>query len=125
MDAPTVLLIDGDGDSLAIYSLILQHHGIRALQAGDGETGFRMACEEQPDLIVLEPFVPVAGGVPMTELLRMDPRSARLPVLLVTAAPILLDGLVSDGERYMVKPCQPRYFLAEVQRRLGPVLTAA
>ena len=128
MEGPTVLIIDGDRDSLTIYSLVLTHHGFRVLLAADGETGFAMACEHQPDLIVLEPFVPGVRGLAMLELLRGAQQTASLRMLVVTAAPGLLEGLatvVPWGQRYLVKPCQPRYFLAEVQRRLEPALSAA
>jgi len=128
MNAPTVLLIDGDSDSLAIFSLILRHHGFRVLVTEDAETGFTMAREEQPDLVVLEPFVPAVRGRRLTEMLRAEERTARLRVLLVTAVPSLVEGELSLGdwaEGYLVKPCQPRFFLAEVQRRLESVLSAA
>ena len=128
MNAPTVLLIDGDRDSLAIFSLILRHHGIRVLQAEDGGTGFEMARGYQPELIVLEPFVPPVRGVRLTQLLRAEPLTARLQLLVVTAVPSLMEGpatLLEPGERYLVKPCAPRYLLAEVQRRLKPALSAA
>jgi DNA-binding response OmpR family regulator len=128
MDGPTVLLIDSDRDSLNIYSLILRHHGFRVLLAEDGDAGIALACESQPDLIVLEPFVPGVRGLPLLELLRDEERTARLRVLLVTSVPSMVDRLttvVPWADRYLVKPCQPRYFLAEVQRRLEPALSAA
>ena len=128
MNVPTVLLIDGDRDSLAIFSLILRHHGIRVLQTQDGEAGFDMARIHQPDLIVLEPFVPPVRGVQLTQLLRTEPLTAGLQLLVVTAVPSLMEGCATPldrGERYLVKPCAPRYLLAEVQRRLEPALSAA
>ena len=128
MDGPTVLIIDGDRDSLDIYSLILGHHGFRVLLASDEEAGFALACEQQPDLIVLEPFVPGLRGLPLVEMLRAEACTARLRVLMVTAAPSLVEGLetiVPWADGYLVKPCQPRDFLAEVQRRLQPIPTAA
>ena len=128
MHAPTVLLIDGDRDSLDIYSSILRHHGFRVLVTDDGETGFALACEHQPELVVLEPFVLLAHGVPLTELLQADARTSALSVLLVTGAPTVVESTKSVGrwgERYLVKPCRPGRFLAEVRRRLEPLSSAA
>ena len=128
MEPPTVLIIDGDRDSLNIYSLVLSYHGFRVLVADDGEAGFALACEHQPDLIVLEPFVPGVRGLALLDLLRAEERTAGLRMLVVTAVPSLVEGLaamVPPGQQYLVKPCQPRYFLAEVQRRLEPSLSAA
>jgi DNA-binding response OmpR family regulator len=128
MNAPTVLLIDGDRDSLAIFSLILRHHGIRVLEAEDGATGLEMARDHQPELIVLEPFVAPVRGVPLTQLLRAEPLTCGLQLLVVTAVPSLMEnpaGLLEQGEPFLVKPCAPGDLLAEVQRRLEPALSAA
>ena len=127
MDGPTVLIIDGDQDSLNIYSLVLSYHGFRVLVADDGETGFALACEHQPDLVVVEPFLPGVRGLAMVEMLRREERTAGLRMLVVTAVPSLVEGLAAmvPSTQYLLKPCQPRYFLAEVQRRLEPTLSAA
>lgn len=126
MSGRTVLLIDGDRDTLVIYSLILEHVGFRVLQAMDAEQGAVMAREYQPDLVILEPFLQSAGEVSVTELLRSDERTADLRLLLVTAIPNLLKDRETSSERYLVKPCQPRMLLAEVLRRLdAPLLGAA
>ena len=125
---PTVLLIDEDKDSLVIFSLILRHHGFSVLETDDVERGFEMACEHQPDLIILEPFAAPVRGSRLTELLGAEACTSALRVLLVTAVPMLVERaiqLAGGGERFLVKPCQPRYLLAEVQRRLEPTLSAA
>lgn len=121
MSGPTVLLIDGDTDSRTIYSLILLHNGFQVLEAADGAVGFELACQHRPDLIVLEPFVPLVEGRPVADLLHGDARTAGLRVLLVTAVPNLLDRPEHAGGHWsgcLIKPCQPRIFLAEVQRRI-------
>jgi two-component system, OmpR family, phosphate regulon response regulator PhoB len=128
MRTPTVLLIDGDRDTLAIFSLILGYGGLRVLQADEAESGYALAREQQPELIVLEPFVPPVRGVQLTQLLRADPLTAGLQLLVVTAVPELMEGPASCGEwgaRYLVKPCAPRDLLVEVRRRLEPALSAA
>lgn len=126
MSAPTILLIDADRDSLAIFSLILRHHGFSVLEADDAESGYRLAREHQPELIVLEPFVSLLRGMRLTQLLRADPVTAGLQLLVVTAVPSLMEAPASYeewGERYLVKPCAPRELLAEVQRRIEPALS--
>lgn len=127
MKTPTVLLIDRDRDSLTIYSLILEHHGLTVLRAVDGDEGFRMACEHRPTLVVLEPYIPTSGERPIMELLHLDDRTTGLPLLLVTAVPGLLEGVAREREAagHLTKPCRPRRFLAEVQRRLEPTMPGA
>lgn len=120
---PTVLLVDSDPDSLVIYRLILEHGGYRVLEAADVREGFRLACEHQPNLIVLEPFQSRAGGR-LVEAFRSDPRTSALPLLIVTAVPFLLEefNLLDAAEEFLVKPCQPALLLAEVQRRTAPAI---
>lgn len=117
MPAATVLLIDPDPDSLNIYALVLEHHGFTVHCAASSEQGFQMACDVQPDLVVLEPFASAVGGKGLTELLRGEARTAHLPVLLITAVPAAAEGRAGC----LVKPCQPRRLLQEVQRRLKTV----
>lgn len=124
MDMATVLLIDPDDDSQAIFSLVLQHAGFEVLQARDGERGFALACQHQPDLVVFEPFTPLTAHGSLAAHFRASEHTARLPLLAVTAVPDLLsdDGISVE---FLVKPCRPRDLLSEVRRRLGRTLTAA
>ena len=124
MDMATVLLIDEDDDSLQIFSLVLQHAGYRVLQARDGDRGFDLACQHQPDLVVFEPFSTLVPRSSLAAHFRASEQTARLQLLAVTAAPGLLEG---DGPpvEFLVKPCRPRDFLSEVRRRLDPTPTAA
>lgn len=119
MQDRTVLLIDSDSDSLRIYTLILEHHGFRVLCAREGGQGFRLAREQQPDLLIVEPFEPASRSARVVDALRADASTAHLPVLVITAAPGLL-----RGQRHLTKPCQPMRVLEEVQRLLGMAVPA-
>lgn len=114
MPAATVLLIDPDPDSLNIYTLVLEHHGFAVRSTASSEHGFQMACDVQPDLVVMEPFAADVRGQSLADLLRVEARTAHLRVLMITAVPAAAEGRVGC----LVKPCQPRRFLEEVQRRL-------
>ncbi len=122
MDARTVLLVDGDRDSRFMYGAILEHHGYRVLQADDGEEGFRLACTHRPDLVVVELAVPVRYGHRLTALLKQDPCTASIPVLVVSAWARAADRELAkhDGcSAYLSKPCTPRRVLREVRRFIG------
>ena len=122
MDARTVLLVDGDRDSRFMYGAILEHHGYRVLQADDGDEGFRLACTCCPDLIVVELAVPVGNGHRLTSLLKQDPCTAAIPILVVSAWARAADRELAkhDGcSAYLSKPCTPRRVLREVRRFIG------
>jgi|SRR5690606_29441832 len=121
--ASTVLLIDNDGDSIAVYSLLLRHHGYEVIHAHDGETGLRMAFETAPDLVVSELFMPNAPGADVVDRLRGDDRTADTPLIVLDSAP----SVTRDSRRglrnlsRLTKPCEPSRLLDEVRRLLGAV----
>jgi CheY-like chemotaxis protein len=118
MKAPGVLLIDGDPDSLNIYSILLEHHGYRVLRAEDGDEGLRMAAEMQPRLIIVEPFTPCRREGGVLDALHEDPATAHIVVIVLTASPAFLISTRSalPADRLFTKPMQPRDLLNEVAR---------
>lgn len=121
MVARTVLLADADPDSLAIYSMMLEHHGFVVLRARDADEALRRGTEEGPGLIVADPFL-FGRGRPLAALLRQDPRTAGIPLIGLTALPASLG--VAPGQlacdAFLLKPCVPSRLLQEVQRWFGP-----
>jgi response regulator RpfG family c-di-GMP phosphodiesterase len=126
---PAVLLIDGDPDSLNIYSILLEHHGYRVLRAPSGEDGLRLATEQRPNLIILDPYTPFRGQAGVLDALLENVATAAIPLLVLTAVPGFLISPrygLTPGQ-LLSKPMQPRLLLYEVERRLQlgpPSLTA-
>ena len=120
MQPPAVLLIDGDPDSLTIYSILLEHHGYRVLRASNGNDGLRQAEEEQPQLVVLEPFTPYRCEGGILEAFQANPATASIPLIVLTAIPgFLISGHAGiAADRLFTKPLQPRRLLSVVERIL-------
>lgn len=122
MAEPTILLVEDNEDNLRIYSTILTYSGYRVLEATDGEAGLMAARESQPDLILMDVSIPKIDGWEVTRMLKEDPSTANIPVIALTA-----HALATDRERaqrigfdgYISKPAEPRFVLAEVERRVG------
>jgi CheY-like chemotaxis protein len=118
----TVLLVDQDLDSRIIYSMVLEHHGYRSLQAPDASEGLRLARAHRPDAIIAELLIPGIDGYQLIEHLKADERTARIPLLIVTSSPLVLvgpDEPLPGWDAYLRKPCAPRRVLAEVQRLIA------
>ncbi|MEX2571889.1 MAG: response regulator [Gemmatimonadota bacterium] len=124
MDSSTVLLIDSDDDSIAIYSLILRHHGYAVLMAHDPEAGLRMAFENRPQLVIAEVFLPSRGGMQLIDRIREDQRTAEIPVIILDSMPSFWEELPDSAGRLrrLTKPCEPSRLLAEVRRLLDPAV---
>jgi DNA-binding response OmpR family regulator len=120
MTPPKVLLIDSDVDSIAIYSLILRHHGFVVIQALDPDTGFQLAVEDRPDLVITEIFLPPVRGTTLLERLLDDARTSSTPLIVLDSVPSIGEYFVSSGriQHRLTKPCEPSRLLTEVQKLL-------
>src|SRR5215467_8912664 len=65
----------------------LQQAGFNVISAADGEEGLRLALERRPDLVILDLMLPKLPGHEVLREMRTNPRSARLPLLVVTSRP--------------------------------------
>ncbi len=79
-----ILCIDDDPLFLEQISDILQDAGHRALTARDADAGLSRAAHEHPDLILLDIVMPGMDGIEVCRRLKQDPRSAAIPVVLLT-----------------------------------------
>src|SRR6266567_2081173 len=59
--------------------------GYSVVTAADGEEGLRMACQNVPDLILLDMMLPKLGGPEVLQALRQEPRTAQVPVIVLSS----------------------------------------
>jgi CheY-like chemotaxis protein len=116
----TVLLVDDQIQLCYIYIDYLQRHGYRVLTAEDGVTALQTARAESPDVILMDFSMPQRSGADVARDLKADPRTAEIPIVMLTALPY---GAVGRAAReagcsgYLAKPCGPRRVLLEVERQ--------
>jgi CheY-like chemotaxis protein len=115
----TVLLVDDQLHLCSIHTEYLQQHGYRVLTAIDGDAALATAREQSPDVILLDHSMPRRSGLEVAQELKRDPRTAAIPIVMMTAMPYgALGRRARDAgcSGYLTKPCGPRRVLAEVQR---------
>lgn len=116
-----ILVID---DDVAINELIkvnLELNGYNALQAYDGTTGFAIAKQELPDLIILDVMMPEVDGYTVAQRIRQNPTTEETPILMLTALSQLNDkvkGFNIGVDDYLVKPFE----MEELQVRVKALL---
>ncbi|HEX4755609.1 MAG TPA: response regulator, partial [Candidatus Dormibacteraeota bacterium] len=80
-----ILQIEDDPDIAAMYALGMEMQGFEVLRAADGLAGVQVASASGPDLVVIDVGLPFLDGLQVLARLRQDPRTARVPALLLTA----------------------------------------
>ena len=117
----TVLVIDDEKDLIELIRYNLEKDGFEVKGAGDGESGLYSAAQEPPDLIVLDLMLPGIDGLEVCRRLRSDARTARIPVIMLTARGAESDrvvGLELGADDYVTKPFSPRELTARVKALL-------
>ena len=85
----TVLLVEDSKMQKIACERILTHAGFTVLCAMDGEQGLAVAREKLPDVILLDMLLPRIGGLQVLRLLREQPQTARIPVIILSTLPQL------------------------------------
>jgi CheY-like chemotaxis protein len=79
-----VLVVEDDRFLRRACEASLRQRGLTVLLATDGEEGLRMARAARPDVVLLDLLMPKLGGLEVLRLLRADPATASLPVLVLS-----------------------------------------
>ncbi len=108
-------------DEPDIRSLIVFHlgrEGYRCRTASTGAEALVEARASRPDLVVLDLMLPELDGLDVCRRLRADPRTAQLPIIMLTAKIDEVDrvvGLEMGADDYVAKPFSPKELVARVR----------
>jgi diguanylate cyclase (GGDEF)-like protein len=117
---PRILVVDDDPDLREMMRLVLEP-GYEVLCAEDGEASLEVARAEQPDLIVMDQFMPRLDGLGALERLRADPATEDIPVILVSARAdeaVRVRGLDLGAVDFLAKPFSEQELRARLDRTL-------
>ncbi len=117
-----ILVVDDDRTLTELMSLILKKEGFAPIVAADGAQCIAMFVEHQPDLVVLDVTMPGLNGFDVCQRLRA--MTATTPIIILTAQgneEAVVRGLDLGADDYVVKPFQPRAFVARVRANLRRV----
>jgi DNA-binding response OmpR family regulator len=117
-----VLIADDETNIRNILDFTLHAEGFDVVAARNGDDAYTLALGEQPDLIVLDVMMPGTNGFETCRRLKADRRTARIPVVLLTARGTREDrrtGEDAGADAYVTKPFSPGKLVAVVQDLLG------
>jgi two-component system cell cycle response regulator len=101
-----VLVVDDSELSRALIQRMLERNGFSVLTAVDGAEGAVTALREHPDAVVTDLEMPVMNGYQLARLLKSDPATADIPLLILTShgeASSRFWGLQTGADAYLVK----------------------
>lgn len=114
-----ILVVDDDRDIRQLVGDYLRQNGFRVSLAAEGRE-MKLALESAHiDLIVLDLMLPEVDGLEVCKLLRRDPATAPIPVIMVTAKASEIDrilGLELGADDYITKPFSPRELVLRVRK---------
>ncbi len=113
----TILQIEDNEANRILIERVLEPHGYRLLHAADGETGFRLAVDEKPDLILVDMGLPDIDGQTVVTLLKQVPHLEDVIIVAITAWPA--DKAQQMAEQYgchgcIIKPIEVRNFPQQI-----------
>ncbi|MBV9489440.1 MAG: response regulator transcription factor [Verrucomicrobia bacterium] len=114
----TILVVDDEPDAVALVRYHLQRSGFAVWTAADGPAALRVARQKRPDAIILDVMLPQMSGTEVLRLLRQEPDTAAVPVLMLTAraeATDRVEGLQLGADDYVTKPFSPREVVLRTQ----------
>jgi two-component system cell cycle response regulator len=123
-----VLVVDDSEVTRAILARTLRGAGFEVIEARDGAEGAMAALREQPAVVVTDLEMPTMDGFPLLRLLKADPASAHIPVLIVTShgeAASRYWGLRTGADAYLTKDHRPGELVETVHRLLGEAAKTA
>jgi type II secretory ATPase GspE/PulE/Tfp pilus assembly ATPase PilB-like protein/CheY-like chemotaxis protein len=120
--SPTVFVVDDDAVQRLLLTKTLQNAGYRVAEAPDGADALRrLSAGEECGLVVTDLHMPQLDGDALLRHLRNDPRTAALPIIVLTGSDLadkeseLIDLGADD---YIRKPVDPPRFIARVRAAL-------
>lgn len=118
----TVLYVEDNEFNRKIVRQLLSVTTYRLLEATDGVEGVATAFDARPDLVLMDIQLPKLSGIDATRRIRQDPRTANIPIIVVTSFALSGDdqkAIEAGASAYLAKPYSPRELL-ELIRKLAP-----
>ena len=125
---PTILVIDDEPDAVELIDFNLKNAGFRVKTARDGSEALAKARSVFPSLIVLDVMLPEMDGFEICKLLRRDPNTSAIPIIMLTAKAAEIDrvlGLELGADDYLTKPFSPRELVLRIKNLLERRQSAA
>ncbi|MFQ5673695.1 MAG: response regulator [Nitrospinales bacterium] len=118
MSKKHILAVEDEKDILELLRYNLSQEGFRVTGVSRGETAIQKARSEPPDLVLLDLMLPGVDGLEVCRVLKGDPATASVPIIMLTAKGEEIDivtGLELGADDYITKPFSPRVLVTRIK----------
>jgi len=122
-----ILVADDEPDMLNLVASNLSIAGYDVIKAADGPSALA-AMADLPNLLVLDLMLPGLSGLDLCRMLKADSRTARVPIIMLTAKAEEVDrivGLELGADDYITKPFSPRELVLRIKNVLKRAIKSA
>ncbi len=119
--ANSILIVDDELDLADMMADVLTDAGYATRTTGNGRTALAEVQADPPDLLLLDVHMPELDGYELAAMLKADPATATIPIIMVSAQDgrgSRLIGLESGAEDYLNKPVDPAELVAKIRNLL-------
>ncbi len=110
----TVLVVDDDNSIRELLRQELEAEGYGVREAKDGREALAQVKREKPDLIVLDVMMPELSGFDVAAVLRNDPETLNIPIVMLSVVQDKQRGYRLGVDRYFTKPTDTQVLLNEI-----------
>jgi two-component system, cell cycle response regulator len=113
-----VLVVDDNEANRKLLQDKLKNEYFHVVTAVDGEDAIQKARAEEPDVILMDVMMPKMNGVDACKILKTDPQTEHIPIVLVTALNEREDrlrGLGAGADDFLTKPVNDLHLLSRVR----------
>jgi two-component system alkaline phosphatase synthesis response regulator PhoP len=113
-----LLLVEDEGHILELLTYNLSKEGFDVTGVPSGEEALAAVRSSLPDLILLDLMLPGVGGFDVCRILKSDPQTKHIPVVMLTARgeeQEIVAGLELGADDYITKPFSPKVLVARIR----------
>lgn len=119
--AKKILVVDDEPHIVMMLEARLRKNGFEVATAASGAEAMAQVKKDRPDLIVLDVMMPVMSGFEVCRMLKENPATKAIPVILLTAKSTERDqtlGISAGADAYVTKPYTPEELLGQIKELL-------
>ena len=120
-----VLVVDDDPEIVTFLSTLLELEGIESSVATSAAAALEQVQQGRPDLVLLDIAMPDRDGIDLCKELKSDPRTAEVPVFVVSARPgkdVVERAVAAGAEEFIRKPFENAELISRIRVRLSTPL---